>query len=195
MLVFVWELVKKFVFIFIIYIDCNFDQLCYDFDEDVLQELFDSIKIYGIIQLFIVCYLEFKCYQIIFGECCWCVLKLVGFIEVLVYICVVNDQMLLEMVIIENIQWEDLNLMEIVNFYKCLKMECELLDEEFVQCVGKKWSIVINYLGLFDLYIVVQDVLKKGLISMGYVKFIKGMDFLLQEGFFKEVLVKKWLVC
>ena len=84
--------------------------------------------------------------------------------------------------------------MEIANSYKRLKTECELLDEELAQRVGKKRSTVTNYLGLLDSHIAVQDALKKGLISMGHAKPIKGMDLLLQEGFLKEVLAKKWSV-
>lgn len=188
------ELAKKFALIPLSQIERNPDQPRYDFDEDALQELSDSIKIHGIIQPLTVRYLEPKRYQIISGERRWRASKLAGLTEVPAYIRVANDQTLLEMAIIENIQREDLNPMEIANSYKRLKTECELLDEELAQRVGKKRSTVTNYLGLLDSHIAVQDALKKGLISMGHAKPIKGMDLLLQEGFLKEVLSKKWSV-
>ncbi|MEO0873570.1 MAG: ParB/RepB/Spo0J family partition protein, partial [Bacteroidota bacterium] len=188
------ELAKNFATISLAEIERNPDQPRYDFDEDALKELSDSIKVHGIIQPLTVRYLEPKRYQIISGERRWRASKLAGLKEVPAYIRVANDQTLLEMAIIENIQREDLNPMEIANSYKRLKTECDLLDEELAQRVGKKRSTITNYLGLLDAHIAVQDALKKGLVSMGHAKAIKGMDLLLQEGFLQEVLAKKWSV-
>lgn len=188
------ELAKNFATIPLAQIERNPDQPRYEFDEEALQELSDSIKIHGIIQPLTVRYLEPKRYQIISGERRWRASKLAGLTEVPAYIRVANDQTLLEMAIIENIQREDLNPMEIANSYKRLKTECDLVDEELAQRVGKKRSTITNYLGLLDAHIVVQDALKKGLVSMGHAKVIKGLDLLLQEGFLKEVLAKKWSV-
>ena len=106
------ELAKKFALIPLSQIERNPDQPRYDFDEDALQELSDSIKIHGIIQPLTVRYLEPKRYQIISGERRWRASKLAGLTEVPAYIRVANDQTLLEMAIIENIQREDLNPME-----------------------------------------------------------------------------------
>ncbi len=188
------ELAKNFATIPLAQIERNPDQPRYEFDEEALQELADSIKIHGIIQPLTVRYLEPKRYQIISGERRWRASKLAGLKEVPAYIRVANDQTLLEMAIIENIQREDLNPMEIANSYKRLKTECDLVDEELAQRVGKKRSTITNYLGLLDAHIAVQDALKKGLVSMGHAKVIKGLDLLLQEGFLKEVLAKKWSV-
>lgn len=188
------ELAKNFATISLSEIERNPDQPRYDFDEEALRELADSIKIHGIIQPLTVRYLEPKRYQIISGERRWRASKLAGLTEVPAYIRVANDQTLLEMAIIENIQREDLNPMEIANSYKRLKTECELLDEELAQRVGKKRSTITNYLGLLDAHIAVQDALKKGQISMGHAKVIKGLDLLLQEGFLTEVVAKNWSV-
>jgi ParB family chromosome partitioning protein len=188
------ELAKNFATIPLAHIERNPDQPRYDFDEEALNELADSIKIHGIIQPLTVRYMQPKRYQIISGERRWRASKIAGLTEVPAYIRVANDQTLLEMAIIENIQREDLNPMEIANSYKRLKSECELLDEELAERVGKKRSTITNYLGLLESHIAVQDALKKGYISMGHAKAIKGLDLLLQESFLKDVINKKWSV-
>ncbi|MEL7221982.1 MAG: ParB/RepB/Spo0J family partition protein, partial [Bacteroidota bacterium] len=139
------ELAKNFAMIPLAHIERNPDQPRYEFDEEALQELANSIKVHGIIQPLTVRYIEPKRYQIISGERRWRASKLAELTEVPAYIRVANDQTLLEMAIIENVQREDLNPMEIANSYKRLKTECDLLDEELAQRVGKKRSTITNY--------------------------------------------------
>lgn len=188
------ELAKKFALIKLSEIERNPDQPRYDFDEEALQELADSIKVHGIIQPLTVRYLEPKRYQIISGERRWRASKLANLKEVPAYIRVANDQTLLEMAIIENIQREDLNPLEIANSYNRLKQECELTDELLAERVGKKRTTITNYLRLLNLHISVQDALKKEDISMGHAKAIAGIDLLLQEGFLNDIVAKKWSV-
>ena len=188
------ELARHFAMIPISEIERNPDQPRYDFNEEALKELSDSIKIHGIIQPLTVRYLEPKRYQIISGERRWRAAQLAELKEVPAYIRVANDQTLLEMAIIENIQREDLNPMEIANSYNRLKNECELTDDELAERVGKKRPTITNYLRLLKMHITVQDAVKKEEISMGHAKVIAGLDILLQEEFLKDVLKKKWSV-
>ncbi|WP_367389261.1 ParB/RepB/Spo0J family partition protein [Lewinella sp. LCG006] len=188
------ELAKKFALIPLAHIERNPDQPRYEFDEEALGELADSIKIHGIIQPLTVRYLEPKRYQIISGERRWRASKQAGLEEVPAYIRVANDQTLLEMAIIENIQREDLNPLEIANSYNRLKQECELTDELLAERVGKKRTTITNYLRLLNLHISIQDALRKEQISMGHAKAIAGLDILLQADFLKELNSKKWSV-
>lgn len=52
-------------------------QLCIYMDEDLLVELVILIKFQGIMQLILVCVVDgmlgVECYEIVVGECCWCV--------------------------------------------------------------------------------------------------------------------------
>jgi ParB family transcriptional regulator, chromosome partitioning protein len=188
------ELAKHFAMIPLAEIERNPDQPRYDFDEEALKELSDSIVVHGIIQPLTVRYLEPKRYQIISGERRWRASKLAGLKEVPAYIRVANDQTLLEMAIIENIQREDLNPLEIASSYNRLKQECQLTDENLAERVGKKRATITNYLRLLNLHIAVQDALKKEDISMGHAKAIAGIDLLLQEEFLKAIIAKNWSV-
>lgn len=62
------------VFILIEVIEVNLFNLWINFEKEVFCEFLEFIVIYGIIQLLIVW--KFGCdkYQLIFGECCFCVL-------------------------------------------------------------------------------------------------------------------------
>lgn len=184
------ELSKKFALIPLSEIERNPDQPRYEFEQEALDELADSIKVHGIIQPLTVRYIEPKRYQIISGERRWRASKQAGLKEVPAYIRVANDQTLLEMAIIENIQREDLKPMEIANSYNRLKQECELTDEELSERVGKKRATITNYLRLLNLHVSVQEALKKEKITMGHAKAIAGLDLLIQEEFLQEIITK-----
>ena len=109
------ELSKHFAMIPLAEIERNPDQPRYDFNEEALAELAQSIKTHGIIQPLTVRYIEPHRYQIVSGERRWRASKIAELVEVPAYIRVADDQELLEMAIIENIQREDLNAMEIAN--------------------------------------------------------------------------------
>lgn len=188
------ELAKHFAMIPLAQIERNPDQPRYDFNEDALNELADSIKVHGIIQPLTVRYLEPKRYQIISGERRWRASQIAELGEVPAYIRVANDQTLLEMAIIENIQREDLNAMEIASSYSRLKKECELTDDELAERVGKKRSTITNYLRLLSLHPSVQDAVKKDQVSMGHARAIAGIDLLLQEAFLTDIVAKNWSV-
>lgn len=188
------ELAKNFAMIKLSEIERNPDQPRYEFEENALNELAESIKIHGIIQPLTVRYLEPKRYQIISGERRWRASKLAGLTEVPAYIRVANDQTLLEMAIIENIQREDLNAMEIAQSYKRLKTECELTDDQLAERVGKKRTTITNYLRLLNCHIAVQDAVKSDKISMGHARTIAGIDLLLQKEFLQSIIDKSWSV-
>lgn len=188
------ELAKNFAMIPLAHIERNPDQPRYEFDEDALNELANSIKVHGIIQPLTVRYIEPKRYQIISGERRWRASKLAELQEVPAYIRVANDQTLLEMAIIENVQREDLNPMEIANSYNRLKQECNLTDNELSERLGKPRSTVTLYRGLLELHIAVQEAIKQEEISMGHAKSFKNMDILLQEQFLNEIKKGGWSV-
>ncbi|MCB0636938.1 MAG: ParB/RepB/Spo0J family partition protein [Lewinella sp.] len=188
------ELSKHFAMIPLAEIERNPDQPRYDFNEEALAELAQSIKTHGIIQPLTVRYIEPHRYQIVSGERRWRASKIAELVEVPAYIRVADDQELLEMAIIENIQREDLNAMEIANSYQRLMDEFELTHDQLAERVGKKRSTITNYLRLRDLHESVQTALKNETITMGHARTIAGLDKLLQTEFLKTLLAKKWSV-
>jgi len=84
-----------------------------DFNQELLQELADSIKTQGIIQPVTIRVLGKNSYQLIAGERRLQASKLAGLKVIPAYVRTANDQEMLEMSLIENIQRENLNAIEI----------------------------------------------------------------------------------
>src|SRR5690606_12880717 len=110
----------------------------YDFDQQALQELAESIKLHDIIQPITVMKLADGNYQIISGERRWRASQLAGLKDIPAYIREVNDQELLEMALLENLQRENLNAIEIALSYKRLMEECSLTQEQVAERMKKE---------------------------------------------------------
>ena len=154
----------------------NPDQPRKDFDEEALQELADSLKVYGLIQPVTVRRLSSDAYQLISGERRWKASQLAGLEEIPAYVRLANDQEMMEMALVENIQREDLNAMEVAITYQRLIEEFSLRHEDLAQRVGKKRATITNFLRLLELPPVVQESVKEGEISMGHARALAGLD-------------------
>ncbi len=157
-------------------IDPNPFQPRLSFDPDALQELAESIRIFGLIQPITVRKNAPDRYQIISGERRFRACRLIGMDMVPAYIMNANDQGMLEMAIVENIQREDLDPIEVAMSYQRLIEECSLTQEQMAQRVGKKRASVTNYLRLLRLPAKVQHDLKVGLLSVGHAKVLLGVE-------------------
>ncbi len=170
-------------------IEVNPYQPRYDFDEEALQELSESIKVHGLIQPLTVRHMGQGKYQLISGERRMRASTLANLTEVPAYVRLANDQEMLEMALVENIQRENLNAMEVAITYQRLKEECQLTDETLSERVGKKRSSVTNYLRLLKLPPDVQSAIKNKDISMGHARALAGVDDTgLQLTLLKQVL-------
>lgn len=170
-------------------------QLCCDMDEIKLGELVDLICLQGVIQLILVCQFGVDSFEIVVGECCWCVLQLVGLDEVFVVVCELEDCIVIVMVLIENIQCEDFNLFEEVEVLQWLIIEFVLIYVEVVQVVGWLWVVVFNLLCLFELLIVICLLLEICWLEMGYVCVLLMLVLELVSKLVQEVVDEGWLVC
>ncbi|MFN8145452.1 MAG: ParB/RepB/Spo0J family partition protein [Bacteroidia bacterium] len=157
-------------------IEANPFQPRVDFDQEMLQELSDSIKQQGIIQPITVRKLGYDRYQIISGERRFKASKLAGLTAIPAYIRVANDQGMLEMALVENIQRQDLNALEVAISYKRLLEECALTQEELSSRVGKNRSTVTNFLRLLRLPPEIQASIRDGKLSMGHARAILGVE-------------------
>jgi ParB family chromosome partitioning protein len=146
-----------------------------DFNEEMLQELADSIKVHGIIQPITVREKD-GLYEIISGERRFRASKLLGLETLPSYIRNVDDAKSLELALIENIQREDLNPIEIAISYQRMISECELKQEELGERVGKNRSTVTNYLRLLQLPIEIQTGLVLGKLTIGQARPLIALD-------------------
>lgn len=162
------------------------------FEEELIKELADSIKTYGIIQPLTVRKTNIDEYQIISGERRYRACLLAGLQEVPVYVRTANDNEMLEMALVENIQREDLNPIEIAISYQRLSDEYKYTQEELSSRVGKKRSTISNYIRLLKLPVEIQNAIKNKSLSMGHARVIAGVDDLIQQmQLFKDIQSKE----
>lgn len=100
------------------------------FDEEVLQDLADSIREHGIIQPLTVRRLSSGYYQIIAGERRWRAARIAGLAEVPAIVIEADDRKMTELSLIENLQREDLDPIEEAEGYKTLMDNYHLTQEE-----------------------------------------------------------------
>lgn len=162
-----------------------------DFDEMMLRELSESIKVQGIIQPITVRKLGYDKYQIIAGERRFRASQMAGLKHVPAFIRVANDEQMLELALIENIHREDLNAIEIAISYQRLIDEIKLTQEKLSEKLGKSRSSIANFLRLLKLPPNVQIALRDGFISMGHARaLINVSDVKAQEKILKAIINK-----
>jgi ParB family transcriptional regulator, chromosome partitioning protein len=147
-----------------------------EFNEVQLNELIESIKIYGIIQPLIVTDLGSGYYELIAGERRLRASKAIGLDTVPVIVREAKEQEKLELALIENIQREQLNPIETGLAYRKLIDEFGLTQEDVAKRVGKSRPVVANTLRFLNLPDEIRDALVRGKINEGHAKIILGLD-------------------
>jgi len=150
-------------------IEPNREQPRKNFDEDALQELSESIKLYGVIQPLLLQKRD-KYYEIIAGERRWRAARLAGLKEVPAIIKDYTPQEIIEIALIENIQREDLNPIEEAFAYQRLIKEFNLKQDEVAERVSKSRAAVTNSMRLLKLDSRVQQMLIDDMISSGHAR-------------------------
>lgn len=145
------------------------------FSEDELQELSDSIKLFGVIQPLLVQDRKDH-YEIIAGERRWRAAKLAGLKEVPVIIRNYTEQEIVEVSLIENIQREDLNPIEEALAYKKLLTEFHLKQDEVAERVSKSRTAVTNSMRLLKLNEKVQQMVIEEMISSGHARALLAIE-------------------
>ncbi|NLK99075.1 MAG: ParB/RepB/Spo0J family partition protein [Clostridiales bacterium] len=145
------------------------------FDEDLLQELAESIKQFGVIQPLIVQKRD-KYYEIIAGERRWRASRIAGLKEVPVIIKDYTPQEVLEIALIENIQREDLNPIEEAYAYQRLIKEFKLKQDELAERVSKSRVAITNSLRLLKLNERIQEMLIDASLTSGHARALLSLE-------------------
>ena len=153
----------------IIDIEPNREQARKVFDQDKLQELAESIKMYGIIQPIVVTEKD-GYYSIIAGERRWRAAKIAGLVEVPAIVRNNDEKKNKEISLIENLQREDLNPVDKALGIKALMDEYGLTQEETAKVLGKSRSGVANTVRILNLAPQVLDLAKEGKITEGHAR-------------------------
>lgn len=150
-------------------IEPNRNQARKIFDQDSLQELADSIKMYGVIQPIVVTQKD-GYYSIVAGERRWRAAKIAGLTEIPAIVRDGDEKKNKEISLIENIQREDLNPIDKAQGIKALIDEYHLTQEEIGKILGKARSSVANTIRILNLSPKVLELVREGKISEGHCK-------------------------
>ena len=148
------------------------------FDENMLNDLSNSIKERGVIQPIIVRKKnsENSKYEIIAGERRWLAARKAGLHEIPVVVTEADDLKSLEFAIVENVQRHDLNPLEEAQGYKRLIDDFSYDQEKVSKFIGKSRSYITNSLRLLSLPTEVLALLEQKKISSGHAKILVGLD-------------------
>jgi ParB family chromosome partitioning protein len=149
----------------------NVHQPRFDFNEEKLAELANSIKQHGIIQPLVVNQ-KGEQFEIIAGERRFQAAKIAGLNKVPAIIRKAEEKEKLELAIVENVQRHDLNSLEEAKAYKKLIDEFQMSQEEVAERMGKSRSAVANKVRLLGLPVEIQRALVSGKITEGHAKAI-----------------------
>ena len=141
-----------------------------NFNQDLLNELSESIKEQGIIQPILVRKKSVDKYEIIAGERRWRAAQLAKVHEVPVIVLDVDDKKSLEFAILENIQRTDLNGIEEALGYDNLVKQYGYSQETLSKILGKSRSHIANTLRLANLPEEIQKMISDGLLTAGHAR-------------------------
>jgi ParB family chromosome partitioning protein len=141
-----------------------------NFNQELLNELSESIKEQGIIQPILVRKKSEDKYEIVAGERRWRAAQLAKIHEVPVIILNVDDKKSLEFAILENIQRSDLNGIEEALGYDNLVRKFGYSQETLSKILGKSRSHIANTLRLAGLPEEIKKMISDGLLTAGHAR-------------------------
>ena len=153
----------------IIDIDPNREQPRKKFDEQALNELADSIRIYDVVQPIIVTPVG-KRFMIIAGERRFRASQIAGKKDIPAIIRKYTDQEIKEISLIENLQREDLTPIEAARAIRTSMTEFNMTQEIAADRIGKSRSAVANTLRLLTLNEDVIALIESGRLSAGHAR-------------------------
>jgi ParB family chromosome partitioning protein len=159
----------------IIEIEPNRNQPRRKFDMEAIEELSDSIKIYGIIQPIIVTKKD-GFYEIVAGERRWRAAKKAGLTEVPCIVREDDERRNKEIALIENIQREDLNPIEKARGFKQLIDEYGITQQKLADIMGINRSTLTNCLRILNLDQRVIDLALEGKLTEGHCRSLLAFE-------------------
>jgi len=143
------------------------------FDQDLLQELADSITAQGLIQPILVRAYGGK-FELIAGERRWRAAQLAGISDIPAIVRDMDDQSVAAVSLIENIQRADLNPLEEAHALERLCNEFSMTHQQVAEEVGRSRVAVTNLMRLLELHDDVKHMVDTGDLDMGHARAILG---------------------
>lgn len=177
-----------------------------EFDQSKLQDLSDSIKMYGILQPLVVTRKEVikpdggltTEYELIAGERRLRASKLAGLREVpaLIRAKEDDDRAKLELAIIENLQREDISPVDKARAFKQLAEKFSMTHNEIAKKVGKSREYISNSIRVLGLPEEMLDAMSQGKITEGHSRPLLMLSDRPEEQhvLFKDIMLRKLTV-
>ncbi|MFK7995127.1 MAG: ParB/RepB/Spo0J family partition protein [Granulosicoccus sp.] len=143
------------------------------FDQELLQELADSIKAEGMIQPIIVRPFA-DGYELVAGERRWRASQLAGIDRIPAIVRDMEDRSVAAVSVIENIQRKDLNPLEEAAAFQRLCDEFGMTHKAVAEAVGRSRASVTNLMRLLELHDEVKVMVDKGELEMGHARALLG---------------------
>ena len=145
------------------------------FNEDALNELISSIKIFGILQPPVVRKVAENKYELVMGERRYRAAKAAGLTSIPVIIRQTPDNELLREALIENIHRSQLNPLEEGAAYLQLLTDFACTHDELALKLGRSRPQISNTIRLLNLPESVQRKVAAGVISAGHARALLGL--------------------
>jgi len=143
------------------------------FDQELLQELADSIKAEGMIQPIIVRPFA-DGYELVAGERRWRASQLAGIDRIPAIVRTMEDRSVAAVSVIENIQRKDLNPLEEAAAFERLCDEFGMTHKAVAEAVGRSRASVSNLMRLLELHDEVKLMVDRGELEMGHARALLG---------------------
>ena len=163
------------------------------FDEALLDELAESIRVHGVLQPIVVTPDNKGKYVIVAGERRYRAATKAGLEKIPALVRTLSDQHKLELSLIENIQRQNLNAIETATAYLKLRDQFNLTLEQIGQRVGgKSPSAVSNTLRLLRLPEVARQAVVDGKLSEGQVRPLISLDEAQIADILPKIIQEEW---
>jgi len=146
------------------------------FDDDLLAELAESIKIVGLLQPVVVRRVSPGGYEIVMGERRWRACQLAGLDVVPAIVRETSDTDLLRDALIENLHREQLNPLEEAAAYQQLLDDFSATHDELARRIGRSRPHISNTIRLLNLPATVQKRVAAGVLSAGHARALLSVE-------------------
>lgn len=160
-----------------------------NFNEQLMEQLAQSVREQGILQPIIVVQDEQNKYSIIAGERRWRAAQMVGLKKVPAIIRAVDELEHLELALLENVQRADLNPIETAHTIHRLHHEFQQSYEDIAKRLGKAYTTVVNAMRLLQLPQHMQQAVLDGRVTEGHARALLALskNTVKQEALFQKI--------
>ncbi len=175
-------------------IDRNPRQPRLDFDQRELTDLAESIKKHGMLQSLVVRQTPNRRFELIAGERRLRAARLAGWEKVPAHILIVDDRGAAEIALTENLQRSDLNAIEKALAFREYIEVYGGTNEELAKRLDLDRSTICNLIRLLELPDEIQQMVRRGDLSMGHARTLLGIKEELQLDTAEKIRVGGWSV-